>query len=106
MKERALYINVEKEMNDGIYDEELWRKALEDNGGDEAAAQKEYIEFRVAQLQQDDVNAQQQDENINAEISHKKERVNKKTVAIGLTILFILVVFIVFLGFLLNDYFN
>lgn len=107
MENNELYDIVNAEMRDGIYDEELWQKALNDNNGEIAIAEQEYIELRAAQLKQNNFN-QQQTPQVEDRQDFKPSRkpVKRRNIIIGITLLFLLIVLLVFLGNLLHEYFS
>ncbi len=107
MNENELYEIVINEIRDGIYNEELWQRVLSDNNENVDEAESEYIELRIIQLRREEENKlfSQTSENEN-QFSLSRKPANKRNIFIGITILFLLVVFIVLLGYLLHDYFN
>ena len=107
MENNELYDIVIAEIKDGIYDEELWQKALNDNNNDLRAAEQEYIELRAAQLKQGNFNQQQMPQvEDREEFRPSRKPVKKRNIIIGITLLFLLIVLLVFLGNLLHEYFS
>ena len=101
MNENDLHSKVEAEIDNGIYDKELWETALNKHNGDELAAKDEYLKLRTEQIAK---NTRTDEYQINNAPS--REPVKKRNIVVGISILVLLVVLIIVLGFLLHGYFN
>lgn len=108
MDEQDFYVQAENELRDGNYDEALWEKFLIENEGDRAKAEKDYIETRASQMRDQKFTPGQTRETGTEtyEFHPSRKPVKKRNIAIGITLLILLLVLVIFLGFLLHDYFN
>lgn len=107
MKDEELYQVVRKELEDGIFDEDLWQRALAENNNDEVEAEEDYIEWRANALKQSEVIPDESSNDpVSGEPKPSREPVKKRNIVIGISLLVLLFALIILLGFLLHNYFN
>ncbi len=109
MNEYELYRRVEQEMRDGIIDQDLWRQSLEDQNGDEISAKERYIEYRIAEFIQEQLNKNEYEFSSNESYDnpkHNYKSVKKRNIIIGISLLALLFILVILLGLLLHRYFN
>ncbi|MDZ7764975.1 MAG: hypothetical protein U5K00_11165 [Melioribacteraceae bacterium] len=107
MRDEELYQVVRNELQDGIFDEDLWQRALAENNNNKVEAEDDYIEWRVDALKQsEDIPGEISNVPETGEPKPSREPVKKRNIIIGISLLILLFIMIILLGFLLHDYFN